>query len=210
MQRKTPKFIGAAKASAVSPPVDSISVHLIRHKTCLHKDFTSVLNILMQFDGGITLLPQKTPLLHTPEAWTWDSLFTAMNEWRLQSSIPDADYALLLTATPNDHNWFGAFDSDSNNIFVQTSGWENFVCAEPKYPIAYEIVANVLQKAAYGSVNRILDTAHRDPLGCLNDICQWKPDIMFKLRTADICPDCFSSLSARLSARIVKQAVDTF
>jgi hypothetical protein len=104
MQRKTPKFIGAAKASAVSPPVDSISVHLIRHKTCLHKDFTSVLNILRQFDGGITFLPQKTPLLHTPEAWTWDSLFTAMNEWRLQSSIPDADYALLLTATPNDQN----------------------------------------------------------------------------------------------------------
>ncbi len=35
---------------------------------------------------------------------------------------------------------------------------------------------------------------HSEPIGCLNDFCGYKKDVIFKLRTGDVCMDCIERL----------------
>src|SRR4051794_11696922 len=42
------------------------------------------------------------------------------------------------------------------------------------------------------------DRAHQETRGCLFDFCANKPDYAFKIRTADVCPDCLNFLHVRL------------
>jgi hypothetical protein len=58
--------------------------------------------------------------------------------------------------------------------------------------IAIEIVENLLEMLL-GAI-----WTHEDTRGCLHDLCAFKPDISFKLRTGDICPTCADVLRERL------------
>jgi len=49
---------------------------------------------------------------------------------------------------------------------------------------------------------------HNPAIGCINDMCSWKPDITIKLRTADICPLCMIRLQERCAnENIIKQSI---
>lgn len=69
-------------------------------------------------------------------------------------------------------------------IFIHASEWENYIYSEPQFPIAYEIVANVLQSLLFAKLGEdIFKYVHQEQICCMNDMCSWKPDITFKLRT---------------------------
>jgi hypothetical protein len=58
--------------------------------------------------------------------------------------------------------------------------------------------------------NELKESYHIDPVGCISDLCEWKPDINLKLRTADICMDCIDLIRKKnISTEIVSQLIAT-
>lgn len=136
------------------------------------------------------------------EVMTWEELFSICSEYRADHNIDKDDFVILLTTIKNEHNWFSHTD-EHRNVFVHTGNWHLYTKAHDKYPIAYQIMENILQSFMEPNF-------HSKPIGCMNDFCQDKEEIMWKLRTADICPSCFEKLNANVSNNIITQALNTF
>ncbi len=47
---------------------------------------------------------------------------------------------------------------------------------------------------------------HQQPIGCINDLCMEKREIILKLRTADICRNCMQVLRNQLSDQYIRHA----
>jgi len=69
------------------------------------------------------------------------------------------------------------------------------------------VVALTLQKhifTRYADVERL---THERAIGCVSDLCMKKTDIILKMRTADICPDCMSRVQSQLSMPEIHHAL---
>lgn len=126
---------------------------------------------------------------------SWRELFAICQFYRDHSPVEPSSTVILLTRRPNALNWFSAFDQQQN-VFIHTAGWEKFIPGEPKYPVAYEVLANSLQvQMAQGlNLEHKEGCLHKDAIGCMNDFCVDKTQIAFKLRTGDICGGCLDRL----------------
>jgi hypothetical protein len=138
----------------------------------------------------------------------WPSLFDRCRVFRKSNSIPADEPVVLLTDLRNDRNWFSAGDSGKqSNYFIQTDLWEWYVDGDPRFPIAYELIALPLRILMFGSFSDMADKMHRPSRGCLNDFCQDKREIGYKLRSADICPECLKLLHDKnVDPMLVQQA----
>jgi hypothetical protein len=85
---------------------------------------------------------------------------------------------------PIENNWFSRTNHDLGVAFITTHGWEYLCPLSVVAYIAFELVEN-LQEIHLGEFE-----AHIETRGCIADMCAHKPDIAFKIRTADICSDC--------------------
>ena len=94
------------------------------------------------------------------------------------------------------------------NGFIHTSDWNHFIKCNDAFPIAYEVIALLLQKHMFNDYDELRTSVHIDPIGCVNDMCLEKKDIKLKLRTADICADCMNKLKAKLSFAEIHQALN--
>lgn len=129
---------------------------------------------------------------------SWDSIFERCNEYRDCNNIPDDEAVMLFTDYINEKNWFSGSDpSDNLNFFVHTGQWEFFLPCDPRFPVAYETIAEIFRVMLFGNFVEIMNHAHKRPRGCVNDFCVEKKDITFKLRTADLCPDCHVAIINR-------------
>jgi len=124
---------------------------------------------------------------------SFQELFDICTYYRQNQSIQSADFVVLLTDRPNALNWFSAYDNN-RNIFVRTGGWDMFMQCPHQYPVAYEVIANVLQSQMELNVEDGDECLHEETIGCMNDFCLDKSQIAFKLRTADICAVCSERL----------------
>lgn len=167
---------------------------------------------LLTINGPMIFIEEKTPLMFQVEEFEWDSFFANCSEYRISNQFNESDFLIVLTELKNNANWFSSFSmSGERIIFIQASDWENYIYAEPEYPIAYEVVANILQSLLFiKSGNEFFKYVHEEPIGCVNDMCSWKPDITFKLRTGDICPECLSILSTINQNEIIEQSISIF
>lgn len=119
---------------------------------------------------------------------TWDAIFTGCQSFRSEQSIPDTDFVVLLTQENNELNWFSAVAPNGDAAaFVQTSGWDYYLPGGSEYAIAFQVAENLFQYLMNVSSDH---PWHDPPIGCINDMCSWKPDIAYKVRTADVCEEC--------------------
>ncbi len=138
----------------------------------------------------------------------WNKLFKACEKYRQSKRLPLEDFVLVLTEKNNERNWFASLDPKMPfNGFIQTTDWTYFIKCAPSFPVAYEVIALILQKAMFDSIEEVDANAHEDPIGCVNDFCLNKKDIILKLRTADICPDCMAKLKEKLSFTTIQHAI---
>ena len=145
----------------------------------------------------------------TRKASKWETLFAKCNNYRLRRGINNDEFVILLTEISNDKNWFASLDEKmSTNGFIHTSDWNHFIKCDDSFPIAYEVIALILQKHMFNDYNELRTSVHMDPIGCVNDMCLEKKDIKLKLRTADICADCMNKLKAKLSFAEIHQALN--
>ena len=143
------------------------------------------------------------------KASKWETLFNKCNNYRLFEQINDDEFVILLTEISNDKNWFASLDEKMPfNGFIHTADWNHFIKCQDAFPIAYEVIALVLQKHIFNDYKELNSSVHIDPIGCVSDMCLEKKDIKLKLRTADICPDCMNKLKEKLTYAEINQALN--
>jgi len=144
--------------------------------------------------------------------YEWSQFFKSCAAYRQFNDIPAQDLVFLLTNAMNKENWFGSIDESMRNFFVHTADWPFFfrMLNKPTYPIAYEIVVWVLRSLMFSHREEILDYVHKEPLGCINDFCEQKNQIILKMRTGDICLDCMDQIvKSDVPPPILKQIQNT-
>jgi hypothetical protein len=125
---------------------------------------------------------------------SWREIFSLCTYYRDTFSIDPIDFVVVLTNRSNDLTWFSSFD-EMRNIFVHTNEWDLFTNANPKYPIAYQIVENVMQFLMKIDIeNPHNPYMHMRPKGCMNDFCHNKEEVILKLQTANICDTCLDKI----------------
>lgn len=142
---------------------------------------------------------------------SWRELFSLCHHYRETTNIDQQDFVVLLTRRRNALNWFCHGD-DHRNIFVHTGDWEYYTKAPHEYPVAYSLVETILQRLMKIDVTQWPNpNIHFEPIGCMNDFCQNKTQIIFKLRTGDICNTCLEKLEQEgVDDAIINQAIGIF
>lgn len=145
---------------------------------------------------------------HIRRAVRWTDLFSEIQEYRELNAIPAGQFVILLTPTANKKNWFALLDeARPYNGFIHTDEWEHYMSCDPAIPIAFEVVALTLQKHIFTKYADIERLTHDRAIGCVSDLCMKKTDIILKMRTADICPDCMSRVQSQLSMPEIHHAL---
>jgi hypothetical protein len=216
-----------------------MKVYLIKTPEYNFEDFNEVFELLSSFDGPIEFIAseyefdkQQFPFLQKfyPDfkfkydsdlqkvnfdkefgmPLSWSELFSLCDFYRHTFNIDPNDFVVLLTIRRNALNWFSY--CENKNAFVHTGDWENYTNANSKYPIAYQVVENVMQSLMKIDTVTIPNiNVHKDSRGCMNDFCENKEQIILKLRTADICPDCIEKIQGEnIEQPIVNQVIEIF
>jgi hypothetical protein len=138
---------------------------------------------------------------------TWEQLFEHCELYRAKNRVSNHDLVVLLTDHNNDRNWFGGVAPNMKDYFIQTSNWEAyFGDVDVRFPIAYEVIVWAMRYYMFANNQAVYDGVHHTPIGCIMDFCQNKSQIILKMRTADVCPDCMNVLRNRdISPYISKQ-----
>ncbi len=158
-------------------------------------------------ESGVKKLPFE---IAQQNSLSWEQLFSICHYYRNQFKIDKDDFVILLTLRRNDLNWFSIFDL-KNNAFVHAGDWDKYTYYNSKYPTAYEVVANVLRTLMRLPLEISNNYFHIKAIGCVNDLCQNKEQIILKLRTADICPACIKKIQEEnIDQKIINQVLESF
>jgi hypothetical protein len=145
---------------------------------------------------------------YTQQEASWDTLFKKCASYRHQRRIPNDEFVVLLTTMANDKNWFAALDEKMPyNGFIHTDDWSHYIDCPAEFPIAYEVIALMLQKFMFSGMYDVRTSVHTTPVGCVNDMCIQKREIILKLRTADICRSCMDRIKDKLPAPAIHHAL---
>lgn len=121
---------------------------------------------------------------------SFKEFFKMCQTYRTFKEISDDDYVVIITSIKNQKDWFSAFNS--KDIFIYGEEWELYTKRASKYGISYQIVENIFQSQIELDIKNTKNepNIHNPSIGCINDMCPEKTDVMLKLRTADICESC--------------------
>jgi len=199
-----------------------MEVYLIKTPEYDKVDFLGVFEILNSSQGPITFKCDLTdfsiefPYLNTNYPSKnfplyWEQLFEVCRYFRKLKHLNDEVFVVILTSRSNELNWFSSFEQSKRNIFVHTGDWELFVHAHHKYPVAHNVVENILNVLEKSDLDQLYKYTHKQPIGCYNDFCLNKSQVILKLRTADICPVCLERLkNENVEPAIISQALSVF
>ena len=128
----------------------------------------------------------------TTEILVFNAFFNLCETYRTIKEIPDDEYVVIVTSIKNDKDWFSAFNG--NNIFIHGEEWEYYTKHDAKFGISYQVLENIFQSQIDLNIYDIDNepNIHLESIGCINDMCMNKTDVMLKLRTADICNACIT------------------
>lgn len=95
-------------------------------------------------------------------------------------------YKIAILSEPIENNWFSVTSHQDNIAFITTHDWGYLSELSVYSFLLFEIVMN-FQEMKIGMMN-----AHDETIGCINDMCGYKLDIGFKIKTGWVCHDCLS------------------
>lgn len=125
----------------------------------------------------------------------WEDIFNRCKSFRLENDISEFEFVILLTDKGNEFNWFAAPDpKGGRNGFVQTSGLGFYLPGFSRASIVYLIVTHLLRHLMFSDIREMSEGVHQTSVGCMNDFCGNKSELILKIRTADLCSDCVKRL----------------
>lgn len=158
---------------------------------------------------SILTFNEYRPFPYKVKKASWESLFVKCDNYRKKNKIPNNDFVFLLTDVPNENNWFSSLEpSNPFNGFIHTADWDYFIDCPPAFPIAYEVISLILFKHCFEKKEDIEKMVHHKPIGCVNDMCKQKSEIILKLRTADVCPRCMEKIKETMPLADLFHALD--
>ena len=125
-----------------------------------------------------------------------EAVFDCIGQVRRRADLDDEAIVVLLTRTPHDGRWFSI--GEGNSHYIHADDWNLFTATSFRLPVTYLLASNLIMRGMYDSLDELARRAHRDPRGCLLDLCQDKKDISLKMRTADACPECMARIRSRI------------
>jgi hypothetical protein len=127
-----------------------------------------------------------------------DTILRSCRDFRIvNKNIHVDDIVILITNKNNKYNWFSYADHN-NNAFINTDDWSYFIECDNSFPISHQVASKTLQMLMFENIEEYMNNTHRDrSIGCINDFCKDKRDIILKLRTADICNDCLKIIKQK-------------
>lgn len=139
-----------------------------------------------------SLVHPKFNAINEIEDLEFEELFKLCDTYRTFKEIPEDEYVIMVTSIFNKDNWFSAFSS--KNIFIHGDDWEYYTKRDAKFGISYSVLENIFHSQIELDINDIDNepNIHQESIGCINDMCSDKKDVMLKLRTADICDSCIT------------------
>jgi len=156
--------------------------------------FENLNNLLQQYSSPLKFIFSENTFEEIDTFWTRENLYFSMSKYRKDYKISSNDFLIFLTSIKDEYNWFSSCSEEwDKNIFVSTREWteDELISIDKKeYPIAYQISENLFQHLISKNFDDYQNLGHTETIGCINDMCENKNHIMFKLRTADICPSC--------------------
>jgi len=200
--------------------MSKLNIHLINTPDFIDKEYQALLLFLGKVKGPMKFISpkieenRKRHFEKNDNTLSWEQLFSECNEFRRSKKVhtndikvQENDFVVLLTGRKNKDDFFSFFDTNKN-IFVQTSEWDSFTSSAKIYPVAYEIISNILQSLMKLSLKRPNQWVHEDPIGCINDFCDKKKEIILKLRTGDICLNCLKKMKKeRVKDELIDQSL---
>jgi hypothetical protein len=139
--------------------------------------------------------------IEAPEKLTrlkWDDIFERCQAFRKANDISEFEFVILLTDKGNEFNWFAAPNpKGGRDGFVQTSGLGFYLPGFSRASIVYLIVTHLLRHLMFSSIREMSEGVHQTSVGCMNDFCGNKSELILKIRTADLCSDCVKRLEDR-------------
>jgi hypothetical protein len=175
-----------------------MTIHLISDQAS-----AAMCNFLVDYVGKfltakIKIKASEQQLIHQ-DFWTWDELFDLGKELKYSDKKPcSQDFYVSLVDGQNEHNWFAAFDPEEPSVgFLQTSGWEDFDLKQPKFAVAYHLVTLVTAMKFFGNDPEPYSFYHDQSVGCMFDFTGYKEEVIYKLKSAHICPDCIQSIAKK-------------
>jgi hypothetical protein len=141
---------------------------------------------------------EKAYYHEAPEKLTrlrWEDIFDRCKKFRKSNDISEFEFVILLTDKGNEFNWFAAPDpKGGRNGFVQTSGLGFYLPGFSRASIVYLIVTHLLRHLMFSNIHEMSEGVHQTSVGCMNDFCGNKSELILKIRTADLCSDCVKRL----------------
>jgi len=136
--------------------------------------------------------------IEAPEKLTrlkWDDIFERCQAFRKANDISEFEFVILLTDKGNEYNWFAAPNpKGGRDGFVQTSGLGFYLPGFSRASIVYLRVTHLLRHLMFSSIREMSEGVHQTSVGCMNDFCGNKSELILKIRTADLCSDCVKRL----------------
>lgn len=156
------------------------------------------------------LIDDKFEDFNSIHSLSFDQFFNIAGKYRIIKSIPKEDIVVILSPIGHDLYWFSG--TSGKNIFVDTRGWEYITESDSKYGIAYQIIENIFQLLVGIEYNNAIadPNVHHTSIGCINDMCSNKMEVIAKLRSAYICVSCQQrALNRNVSKVILLQIIST-
>lgn len=136
--------------------------------------------------------------IEAPEKLTrlkWDDIFERCQAFRKANDISEFEFVILLTDKGNEFNWFAAPNpKGGRDGFVQTSGLGFYLPGLSRASIVYLITTHILRHLMFTNIREMSEGVHQKSVGCMNDFCGNKSELILKIRTADLCSDCVKRL----------------
>lgn len=111
--------------------------------------------------------------------------------YRELREVDESDFVILISSIKIRGNWFSAFNM--KNIFIHGDEWDLISKVDSKFGIAHQCVENIFQSLIDLDIKNVKSepNIHEPSIGCINDFCGYKPDILLKFQSANICTSCF-------------------
>ncbi|WP_163710276.1 hypothetical protein [Mangrovibacterium lignilyticum] len=138
------------------------------------------------------IINDKFANINTLQSLEFEVFFRYLSAVRLLNRIAQEDFLIVITSIQNCEEWFSAFNK--KDVFVHGVEWDLISNVDAKFGIAHQCVENIFQSLIKLDIDNYETepNIHMKSIGCINDFCDEKSEILIKLKSADICDSCYN------------------
>jgi len=189
-----------------------MKVHLIKTIDFRDELYTEIFNFLAEYKSPIEFLKGTTDSkFNIKKKFVSQDAYTICERYREENQILADDIVVVLTSKPGERDWFRGSDPFGNIFVVSQDITESYSQITEGYFCVYEMLCGIthylLKLDFYEEPQLQKYYIHLlQKQGCLNDSSVDAQGIYLKIKSTDLCPDCYNrSIELGVSSAIIVQ-----